>query len=236
MLIWLASFPRSGNTMIRILLHKVYGRQSLSLYDECPGEDDPANVFAPIFRVCGSAGQAGPLDELRRRPDVCFVKTHGLPADDSPAVYVVRDGRDALVSYAHFIRTYEPPDSHGASFEDLLAMLIGSTGHFGGWSGNVREWRARRAPTVWLRYEDLVRRPLELLDEALDRLHTGVRRANHGTVAFDDLHARWPDFFRKGKSGSWRQEMNPALQRLFWEHHHEAMFACGYSREATAAA
>jgi hypothetical protein len=34
MIVWLASFPRSGNTMLRILLHRFYGRLSYSLYEE----------------------------------------------------------------------------------------------------------------------------------------------------------------------------------------------------------
>ena len=37
MIVWLASFPRSGNTMLRILLHRFYGRLSYSLYDESSG-------------------------------------------------------------------------------------------------------------------------------------------------------------------------------------------------------
>ena len=34
---------------------------------------------------------------------VYFVKTHELPSDDSPAILLVRDGRDAMVSFAHYI-------------------------------------------------------------------------------------------------------------------------------------
>jgi len=158
MIVWLASFPRSGNTMLRILLHRCYGRLSYSLYDESSGDGTAReNSFAGI---AGFAGRVtGPaLEELRQQPEISFVKTHGHPVDDSPALCLVRDGRDALVSYAHFVRTYEPDMGSRYSFDEVLRMLIESGDHFGGWSDNVRSWygRTTKGPTVWLRYEDLV--------------------------------------------------------------------------------
>lgn len=53
MIIWLASFPRSANTMIRILLNQAYGRLSYSLYEEHPWEGGQENIAS----VMGSAGQ-----------------------------------------------------------------------------------------------------------------------------------------------------------------------------------
>ncbi len=32
-IVWLASFPRSGNTFLRILLHRLYGVRSSVVYD-----------------------------------------------------------------------------------------------------------------------------------------------------------------------------------------------------------
>lgn len=36
---------------------------------------------------------------------------------------------------------------------------------------------------------------------------------------FEDLHSKWPSFFRKGKRGSWVDEMPDDLHWLFWDHH-----------------
>jgi sulfotransferase family protein len=226
MIIWLASFPRSGNTMLRIALHSVYGRSSYSLYEERPGEGGRENIAS----VMGSAGQVRDLDELRRRPEPCFVKTHDLPRDDSPAVCLIRDGRDVLVSYAHFVRTYEPAMAEDRSFDEVLRILIESRDHFGGWSGNVRAWYERPGVgrTVWLRYEDLVREPLGLLEAAARQVGVELRATGSPPVGFADLHHRWPEFFRRGTVGAWREEMSEALQRLFWQHHHEPMHWFGY--------
>jgi hypothetical protein len=49
------------------------------------------------------------------------------------------------------------------------------------------------------------------------------------------LHERWPQFFRKGKAGSWREEMPIGLHELFWRHHAQAMNACGYANVPIAA-
>ena len=37
MVVWLASYPRSGNTFLRIVLHRLYGVPTYSVYDD----DDP---------------------------------------------------------------------------------------------------------------------------------------------------------------------------------------------------
>jgi hypothetical protein len=227
-IVWLSSFPRSGNTMLRVLLHSVYGRSSYSLYEEHPG----ARQWDNIASVMGSAGQvtAGDLDELRRRPEPCFVKTHDLPLDDSPALCLVRDGRDALVSYAHFVCTYEPGMAEGRDFGEVLRILIESRDHFGGWSGNVRAWSQRPGvgPTVWLRYEDLIGDPLGLLEGAMRRLGVRLRATRAPLVEFADLHRRWPEFFRRGAIGAWRGEMSEELHRLFWQHHRKVMHSFGY--------
>ena len=36
-IVWLASYPRSGNTFLRIVLHRLYGVPTYSVYDD----DDP---------------------------------------------------------------------------------------------------------------------------------------------------------------------------------------------------
>jgi hypothetical protein len=229
MIVWLASFPRSGNTMVRILLHKVYGQPSYSLYEERPGEG-----FADTMGSAGQIAEDG-LDELRRRPGPCFVKTHGFPLDESPALCLVRDGRDALVSYAHFLLAYEPDAWSWHTFDDVLRVLVESPDYYGGWTGNVLAWHERTAsaPTVWLRYEDLVADPTGRLEAALSRLGVAVRPTGEPPVAFDELHSRWPDFFRSGRPDAWRDEMDDELCELFWRSHDEPMRLFGYSRWAT---
>ena len=34
MIVWLASYPRSGNTFLRVVLHNVYGVSTYSVYED----------------------------------------------------------------------------------------------------------------------------------------------------------------------------------------------------------
>ena len=38
MIIWIASYPRSGNTLVRTILHRSFGVESHSLYDQIENE------------------------------------------------------------------------------------------------------------------------------------------------------------------------------------------------------
>ncbi len=119
-MIWLASYPRSGNTFFRIVLHEVYGIPSSTFHreDAYPVDDDYASY--PV------------------------VKTHLLPHEivpqnpDIPAVYLVRDGRDAVVSMAHHRTDLVAAGSDYA--ENLTATILAADGsHFGGWSEHARQ-------------------------------------------------------------------------------------------------
>jgi hypothetical protein len=231
-IVWLASFPRSGNTLVRLLLLDLYGWQSSALYDESGASMISDLGLAPT----GAPPTESALQEARCSPAPFFLKTHELPHDQSPALYVVRDGRDTLVSYAHFVRTYEPGMATQFSFDEVLRLLIKSQDHFGGWSGHVDAWRHRTAsaPTVWLRYEDLLHDPIAAIGDALRRLGVHAPAARTPQDSFEELNRRWPSFFRKGKQGSWQQEMSDDLHDLFWTHHGNAMEWLGYKRNGAA--
>jgi hypothetical protein len=104
MIVWLASYPRSGNTYFRILIHHLYGLKTYSIYDDLLLEklDGTAETI-------GHERLPGDLEDLEQSESVYIVKTHNLPGDDRPAIQIVRDGRDALVSYTKFIQSFENP-------------------------------------------------------------------------------------------------------------------------------
>ncbi len=230
-MIWLVSFPRSGNTFLRNILFEVYGLRSSTYHLEADY----------------------PLDEGFAEFD--FIKTHQLPGEldaagfstQIPAVYLVRDGRDAMCSIAHHRSDLIAP---GSDFEqNLQTAIVAERGSFfGGWSRHVESW-SRRADIV-IRYEDLVRDPLasverlraicDLPEPDASRLPTfeslkfgipkyGAKR-EHG-VSEEEMREHSRKFFRRGKAGAWQDEMPPRLQELFWSYHGEAMEGLGYARE-----
>ncbi len=237
MVVWLSSFPRSGNTYFRIALEKLYGRPSLSLY-----EDDPASISRKIS-PCVEQG----LKSLEASKEIHFIKTHELPTDNNPAILLVRDGRDAMVSFAHFIDDYEVVHRSRAGeffarldvcrqqllharprFDQLLQRVI--TGKYFDWSAHFHAWRTGSRGCAVVHFESLVSRPADTVHQSLAAL--GIELASHENAvpSFAQLHAQDPKFFRAGTSGQWRKEMSPQLEELFWRQHRQAMLAAGYSK------
>lgn len=237
MIIWLASFPRSGNTFFRIILEKLYGQESLSLYG-----DDPAHVSSEL--------EAGPneaaLERLQASPKLHFIKTHELPSDDSPAILIVRDGRDAMVSFAHYIEDYgvvrRSPFGefvanldacrqellHGRPRFDQLLRRIVERRYFD-WSGHYRAWSARPSNCAVVKFESLIRQPEIISQGALQALGLGLTRLRGDKLpTFDQLHEQDPKFFRAGQVGQWQAEMSPDVEELFWREHLEGMRQAGY--------
>ena len=223
---WVASFPRSGNTYFRNILYYVYGIESGTWHKE---------TAFPVDR------------DYDQHP---FVKTHLLPGelvpDDPsiPAIYLVRDGRDAVVSIAHQRSDLVAP---GSDFiENLKEAIVAADGSFfGGWSANVNAWLMRAGLVI--RYEDLIASPQEVfkrvesfidLPEAdwsklptFEQLKSG--KPKYGGVSKLTDPKFNPEefsqkFFRKGKSGGWREEMPPEIQDLFWNYHGDTMERMGY--------
>jgi hypothetical protein len=229
MIVWVASYPRSGNTFLRIVLSRVYGQSTAVVYDV----DGVAERVGKV--LVGYRDRAAEYDELRASPESHLVKTHNQrrpPVEKGdPAVYLVRDGRDSIVSYAR-LRAEES----GSRFEDEVraAILRPAESGVGGWGRNVLSWLADPDPAhVVLRYEDLVARPLDAVRRVVDRLGLDVRPTDDASVpSFAELQEIDSGFFRRGRTGSHRDELPDDLHELFWSlpDNRAAMELLGYPR------
>ncbi|NQT18020.1 MAG: glycosyltransferase [Planctomycetes bacterium] len=225
-MIWLASFPRSGSTFFRIVLDEVYGIESSTFHREAEYPVDEEYTKFPV------------------------VKTHLLPDDlvpsraSIPAVYLVRDGRDCVVSLAHYRKQLLAGDSDFDS--NLLAAIEAAEGsYFGGWGEHVRRWTDRASLVI--RFEELTADPigcverlrpwLDLPEPRVDRLPgfadlkakdlkygSGVQ---HGFKATE--RERWrKGKFRRGKAGSWQDELPARFHRRFLHLHGRELVRMGY--------
>jgi len=235
MIVWLASYPRSGNTFIRLLLHHYFNVATLDRYIpkiEPLGPRDKNHIAELVgYRPIDS------LEDLDAETEPAFVKTHELPDDDRPAIYVIRDGRDAITSYAHFVLTLEencPKDEYEERFRKTIGHLVTDTERFGGWGAHVRAWTERQAPTAIVHYTQLQRRPYETLRLALSQLSLDTRIKTAGLrrrpVKFRELQRMSPQLFRKGKVGSYSDEMPEEVEQMFWEQYGDIMEQFGYQR------
>lgn len=223
-IIWIASFPRSGNTFFRNILFHVYGINSLENEDEIESSLD---------------------GELK------FVKTHLMPFQlkkynrkIQKVVYLVRDGRDSICSDAFKRKNLIDGSSDiYTNFKEATHAKRGA--FFGGWSNNCRLWLAEK-PIV-IRFEDLIKKPKEIftvLEKELnlpkpnwDELPTFEKqkegKTKHGSAGENNTNETnfSEKFFRKGEVGNWRQEMPKEFQELYWLKHASVMESFGYSKE-----
>ena len=238
MIVWLASYPRSGNTFFRSLLNSLYNEAAYSVYNERTIER------MGMASILGPRKPPGTVAEMQRAERVFFVKTHELPSDESPAIYLVRDGRDASVSQAHFLIGGPMGVPRRASVRVRAAWkLLGYNRYVrtlegvvssGEWQDHALAWTGnhRSGPTFVLRYEDLISDPVRRTQEALEGVGMFLEPRLGTPLTFDALHARWPHFFRRGVVGSWREEMPEDIHEMFWRRSRTAMLRFGYDEDA----
>ncbi|XP_050222938.1 cytosolic sulfotransferase 12-like isoform X1 [Mercurialis annua] len=150
-------------------------------------------------------------------------------------VYICRDPKDVFVSKWHFAQKIRPKEMPPLPFREAFEMFCNGVSHFGPfWEHVLSYWKASlEAPdkVLFLKYEELKRehvvqvmRLAEFLDKpfAVEE-HSVVEEiikscslknlrnleANEGKK-FDPT-AKYPDFFRKGEVGDWRNHLTPEM-------------------------
>ncbi|HLU74966.1 MAG TPA: sulfotransferase domain-containing protein [Nonomuraea sp.] len=223
MIIWVASFPRSGNTFLRILLNQLYGVHTSTVYDV----DGVAARLGP--EVVGYEERPASIEEMRASEKLHFIKTDRQRTwEEDRAICLVRDGRDSIVSWAHL--------TGATDFETELRTIINRRDEIGtgNWGRNVLSWLRPPAPhRIVLRYEDLIREPRRTVERTLATLAPELQPLPDARIpTFAELHQLDGDFFRRGHPGTHTDELPEDLHQLFWSRPDNvtAMELLGYSR------
>jgi hypothetical protein len=210
-IVWLASFPRSGNTWTRIFLSRLLaavagtapGPVDLNRRNDFEASDAEPALYRPLLGR--PLGQATPAEIAAVRPQVqrtihdkanglVLVKTHNANTDyfgvplitrevSAGAVYVVRNPLDVAVSFARFRAI--PIDR---AIADMATPDLGSPTSAeriywasGSWSINVASWTARADPTI------LVVRYEDMLDAPLVAFDAIARHVGIGPLSPEQL-------------------------------------------------
>ena len=143
-----------------------------------------------------------------------FIKTHSLPIDKSPAIYVVRDGRESCASLWEF---YDRSIT--------LKHIVCGMHQFGTWSEHLATWKPWiRRHTLLLRYEEMVNDLESVLNKLSHFLGLRVltnRLPSRSSIA--KLDGRWVRY-----PSDWRTKFSKEDLELFWKTNGQMMEMLGY--------
>lgn len=210
--VFIASYPKSGNTWTRFLVANLIHHQEpvtfLNIDHIVPDPDLRTRNFlknCPRPRVMKSHH---PFDPRYRR-----------------VVCIVRDPRDVALSQYHF-QIKRGIFKDGTPIEDFVRrFVVGETNEYGSWGQNVGSWLIARYNTpgfLLLRYEDLKERP----DEGLAKIAALI-----GIEAGPEQLARAVEL-----SSADRMRMLEKLQADKWESTKDTRKDLPFVRSATAGA
>lgn len=229
---YIVSFPRSGNTWLRTIL--------ANLIDPTV-ETDPLRRLALIPGVSiRTARRINALGSPR------LLKSHATYLGRLPrALYLVRDGRDALVSLYH-MRIVRPGHAERVSFADFCRRYFrGDLGER--WDEHVLSWMKEGAREMGdalrvLKFEDLKAevpgRVAEVtaffgIESSREEIAGAVGKASLERLR-ETERARLGDLaperslYRGGKTGQWRELLVGELLDRFMTRSREALALAGY--------
>jgi hypothetical protein len=202
-MIWLASWPRSGNTFLRTILWNCFRLKSASVYPQDLG--DNRSLALQIGHVEHDA-----INKSSFMPgDPILVKTHEHPVDNKPAVYVVRDGRPACVSLWKFYNKSDP-----------LSVIISGRHRFGTWANHVKAWNPEeRSNTLLLKYEDMIAH----LSVTIDKIGLFLNREPLSYDIPPRDHIAGLGGRHVNTYSDWKEILTGADLQLFWEKNGDMM-------------
>jgi hypothetical protein len=187
-ILWLASYPKSGNTWMRAFLHNLLRNPDQpfdinNLTNFTLGESltpwfqklDPRPASEYSFEEVAAMRPQVHRMMTEASPDTVFAKIHNMLAESfghplvnmdvtAGAIYMVRNPLDVAISYAHHM---------GVSVDDSITVMNkpgAHTGnddrhvyeHQGSWTENVLSWTQRPMPQLHVvRFEDMLHLPLK---------------------------------------------------------------------------
>ena len=236
--VFLASYPRSGNTWLRFQLVEILAGRS--------AEFDNVNRLIPEMGIHGKTPALLPGGGR-------LIKTHEpYRSNYKRAIYVYRDLRDCMLSM--YSRETELRLIHMDLETFLPLFLRGTASGFGSWQDHVNSWLScplpKRGDMCVIRFEELRKNPADALAEITDFLGVRVDRgvieaavANNTLDRMKEKEKRSVNlpksnteegrFVRKGSIGGWRARLTEDQIRLVDQYAGPLLERLGYPTAKT---
>ncbi len=227
--IFIVGYPKSGNTWMQNLIAGV-------VHDLDPEYLSDAKILdlVPDVHACRY---------YRRHQTPMYFKTHYLPrAEYRRVIYLLRDGRDVMVSYYHHLQALNPGPVDFSEIVRTGRLLFPSK-----WHDHVNAWVSNPfgAQILTVRYEDLLQNPVSQLRRICDfagierseqLLENVSRKSSFAKMREKEEKTGWanPDwpssrfFVRRGEAGSFKDEMPENVLSVFLAQAGDTLRACNY--------
>jgi Sulfotransferase domain len=227
--IFIAGYPKSGNTWMQNLVAGV----AYNLDPEHLSDSQILNLV-PDVHACR---------HYQRRQTPMYFKTHHLPRPEyRRVIYLLRDGRDVMVSYYHHLRALNGDDVDFSEIVRTGRHLSPSK-----WHDHVNAWRSNPfgAEILTVRYEDLLENPVSELrrvcefagiERSPEVLENVCRQSSFSKMREKEektgwANPKWPDsrfFVRRGEAGSFKDEMPEDVLSVFMAQAGDTLRSCNY--------
>ncbi len=255
-IVWLASYPKSGNTWVRFMLYAaIFGppKNSGAVSKKIPDIHRPMPFDIP---------ESGTL-QIKTHFELSA--KHPKLTETSKAIHIIRNPRDVMLSAINY-RTLTS-DTASQSQKDLVIKAFlqakgdphWKSSSFGTWASHARSWRnATDFPVLQIRYEDLksnphtqlermlgfldIQRTLEQIDEAVVASSFDFMRAleirekktakQKTSLLFDGTSQATRKgiyFMNKGQSNQSLDSLMPGLDALFDARFKDELAEFGYA-------
>ena len=279
MIIWLASYPKSGNTWVRLFLRSYLSTEKEEFnINQKPNDDFIINRFpnnkllkemridsGNFFEIAKNwitvqerINLNNRLNILKTHNAMCTINKSKFTNQENTlgAVYIVRDPRDVAVSFSHHL---------GISLTEVVDLMIdeehlisekdfflekkeaGST-LVSSWSNHYNSWKNYNLSKILIiKYEDLIKKTFEKFYEIvlylnkLKKIEIDVKKITKSIdlTKFQNLQhlekkygfeetTFSKTFFREGKIGSWKHELNKDLSKRIQKAFEAEMIELGY--------
>ena len=181
-IVWIASYPKSGNTWIRsIISSAIFGKLDLNELSFQIGSF--SNSLESVLKFKKQLTSKGEIRKYwkKSQEQICknlgnqkiFLKTHNLAANYDgeffpsnkctyKAIYIVRDPRDVSISFSYHynVSLKEAVNNLLDEKRFLIDEKNFSKNEFiSSWNNHVNSWKYCEFPVLYIRYEDLLKSP-----------------------------------------------------------------------------
>ena len=279
MILWISSYPKSGNTWVRSIVSSlifsksgIFNFELLEQILQFPDEryfNTFTNDFGNINEIKKYWTRA--QEKINKDNKIRFFKTHHLNCKiggDSftnrkntlATIYIVRDPRNLIKSISnHFNKSIKDSKDFiltsriiagtkkdGGMQKDDLKTLIGS------WSEHYKFWKNNNDNYLLIKYEDLLKNPLEELNRIIFFLKKFIKIDTNevkneniiNTTRFDKLKSmenegkfkesvhdssgKIKNFFHEGPNNRWQDSLNLNVKNEIEEKLANEMRELGY--------